>query len=159
MSRLRERTTDSTRPLPDEAVLSGPDESQGHLPGMLRTLGAVAVLAVGAVHLQQYFADYFRVVPIIGPLFLLNFAGATLIGLGLLVPAARLRLVHLLFALGGIGLAATSFVFLFISEQRPLFGFQDYGYRPGIVIALAAEAVAVVTLAAYLAARARRQVA
>jgi hypothetical protein len=43
------------------------------------------VLVVGAVHLEQYFADHFDVVPIIGPLFALNFAGATLIGLGLLV--------------------------------------------------------------------------
>jgi hypothetical protein len=77
------------------------------------------------------------------------------IGLGLLVPAARLRVLHILLALGGIGLAATSFVFLFISEHRPLFGFEDYGYRPGIVIALAAEAAAVVMLGAYLAARAR----
>jgi hypothetical protein len=118
-------------------------------------MGAVAVLVVGAVHLQQYFGEHFAVVPVIGPLFLLNFAGATVIGLGLLVPAARLRLVHVLLALGAIGLAATSFVFLFVSEHTPLFGFQDYGYRPGIVIALAAEAVAVVTLAAYLSARYR----
>jgi hypothetical protein len=79
------------------------------------------------------------------------------IGLGLLVPAMRMRPIHLLLALGGIGLAATSFVFLFISEHQPLFGFQDYGYRPGILIALAAEAVAVVALAAYLAVRGRRR--
>jgi len=97
------------------------------------------------------------VVPVIGPLFALNFAGATLIGLGLLVPAARLRLLHLLLALGGIGLAVTSFAFLFISEHQPLFGFQDYGYRMEIVVALAAEAVAVVALVAYLATRARRR--
>jgi hypothetical protein len=76
---------------------------------------------------------------------------------GLLVPSVRLRLVHLLLALGGIGLAATSFVFLFISEHQPLFGFQDYGYRAGIVVALVAEAMAVVTLGAYVALRARRR--
>jgi hypothetical protein len=120
-------------------------------------LGAIAVLVVGAVHLQQYFGEHFSVVPIIGPLFLLNFAGATVIGVGLLVPSVRLRLVHLLLALGGIGLAATSFVFLFISEHQPLFGFQDYGYRAGIVVALVAEAMAVVTLGAYVALRARRR--
>jgi hypothetical protein len=153
MSQLRERSTLTTRPAPDEAVLSEPP--QGRMPGLLRTVGAIAVLVVGAVHLQQYFAEHFNVVPIIGPLFVLNFAGATVIGLALLIPAARMRVLHLLLALGGIGLAATSFVFLFISEHRPLFGFQDYGYRPGIVIALAAEAVAVVTLAAYVALRAR----
>jgi hypothetical protein len=158
MTQLRERTGHSTRPVPDEAVLTE-ERPTGPAPAILRTLGAAAVLVVGAVHLQQYFADYFSVVPIIGPLFVLNFAGATVIGLGLLFPAARLRLLHVLLALGGIGLAATSFVFLFISEHRPLFGFQDYGYRPGIVIALAAEAVAVVALAAYLAVRMRRRAA
>ncbi|HEU5477614.1 MAG TPA: hypothetical protein VFU64_07295 [Gaiellaceae bacterium] len=159
MSRLRESTTYWERPAPDEAVLAGPGEHpSGHAPAILRTLGAIAVLVVGAVHLEQYIAEHFNVVPIIGPLFALNFAGATLIGLGLLVPAARLRVVHLLLALGGIGLAATSFVFLFISEHQPLFGFQDYGYRTEIVVALAAEAAAVVTLAAYLATRVRRQV-
>ena len=159
MTRLRESTIPATRPLPDEAVLSGPAErADRRAPAVLRTIGAIAVLVVGAVHLQQYIGDHFDVVPVIGPLFALNFAGATVIGLGLLVPAARLRAVHVLLALGGIGLAATSFVLLFVSESRPLFGFQDYGYRPGIVIALVAEAVAVVTLAAYLAVRARRRV-
>jgi hypothetical protein len=155
MSQVRESSTYTTRrPLPDEAVLTE-DRPTGSAPAILRTVGAAAVLVVGAVHLQQYFADHFDVVPVIGVLFLLNFAGATVIGLGLLVPAARLRLVHALPALGGIGLAGTSFVFLFISEHMPLFGFQDYGYRTGIVIALAAEAVAVLALTAYLAVRAR----
>jgi hypothetical protein len=155
MSQLQERSTrTATRPVPDEAVVSGaPDRRPGGAATLLRTIGAIAVLVVGAVHLQQYVAEHFDVVPIIGPLFLLNFVGATVMALGLLIPAARLRILHLPLALGGIGLAATSFVFLFISEHRPLFGFQDYGYRPGIVIALAAEAVAVVALAAYLAMR------
>jgi hypothetical protein len=158
MTRLREGTTPTARPVPDEAVLAGGTErSRSWAPATLRTLGAIAVLVVGAVHLQQYFAVHFRVVPIIGPLFALNFAGATVIGLGLLVPAARLRLVHVLLALGGIGLAATSFVFLFLSEHQPLFGFQDYGYRTAIIVALAAEAVAVVALSAYLVVRARRR--
>jgi hypothetical protein len=61
-----------------------------------------------------------------------------------------------LLALGGIGLAATSFVFLFVSEHQPLFGFHEHGYRAGIVIALAAEAVAVITLGMYLVTERRR---
>lgn len=154
MSRLRERTPDSTRPLPDEAILSEPREQHGRTPAGLRTLGAVAVLVVGAVHLEQYAAGYSGL-SVIGPLFLLNFVGATVIGLGLLVPAARLRPVQLLLALGGIGLAATSFVFLFVSEHQPLFGFHEHGYRAAIVIALVAEAAAVAALAGYLAMRAR----
>jgi hypothetical protein len=120
---------------------------------MLRTIGAIAVLVTGAVHLQQYL--YWPPLPVISPLFLLNFAGATVIGLGLLIPGARLRLLDALLALGGIGLAATSIVFLLISEHQPLFGFHEHGYRAAIVIALAAEGVAIVTLAAYLATRVR----
>ena len=54
-----------------------------------RFLGALSLLAVGAVHLQQY--DYlYSTIPTIGTLFLLNFAGATVIGLGLLAPVGLL---------------------------------------------------------------------
>jgi hypothetical protein len=135
--------------MPDEAVLD--DVRVGSRTGTaLRVLGALAVLVVGAVHLEQYFAVHFDVVPVIGPLFALNFAGAALIALGLLLPLGRL---HIPLALGGIGLAATAFVFLFVSEHQPLFGFQDYGYRPAIVIALAAEAAAVALLGGYLVCR------
>ena len=153
MTQLREGRRETTRPAPDEVELTSPSRA----PAILRTLGAVAVLVVGAVHLEQYFAEHFNVVPTVGPLFVLNFAGATVIGVGLLVPGARMRLLHGLLALGGIGLAATAFVFLFVSEHQPLFGFQDYGYRLEILVALAAEAAAVVTLAAYLATRAGRR--
>jgi hypothetical protein len=41
-----------------------------------------------------------------------------------------------------------------VSEHRPLFGFQDYGYRPAIIVALVAEAAAVVSLGAYVGVRA-----
>ena len=114
MNQLRERSTYATRPLPDEAVLNE-DGSTGATAAILRNLGALAVLVVGAVHLQQYLSAGFDSVRVIGTLFLLNFAGATVIGLGLLVPAARLRVLHGLLALGGIELAGTSFVFLFVS--------------------------------------------
>ena len=54
-----------------------------------RFLGALSLLAVGAVHLQQY--EYlYSTIPTIGTLFLLNFAGATALGLGLLAPVERL---------------------------------------------------------------------
>jgi hypothetical protein len=152
MSVIHEPTTrPSVRPIPDEAEL----ERRAHESGsVLRVLGALAVLAVGAVHLEQYFAVHFAVVPVIGPLFALNFAGAAAIALGLLLPPlARLRV---LLALGGMGLAATSAVFFFISEHRTLFGFEDYGYRPAILAALAAEAAAVVLLGSYLGLRRAR---
>jgi hypothetical protein len=128
------------------------------LSAAARILGALSVLAVGAVHLQQY--DYLY--PTIGTLFLLNFAGATAIGLGLLAPLERLlgRLgatAHALLALGGIGLAATSFVFLLIAERTPVFGFQEPGYDPAAIMASrVAEIVTVVALGGYLAMRSRR---
>jgi hypothetical protein len=155
MSQLRERTTISARPIHDDAAVAAP-----HRDGTgtaLRLLGAIAVLVVGAVHLEQYFGVHFDVVPIIGPLFVLNFAGATVIGIGLLAPLGRLWMLHVLLAIAGMGLAATSFVFLFISERQPLFGFQDYGYRPAILIALVAEAAAVLLLGAYLGTLSRRE--
>ena len=131
------------------------------LSAAARILGALSVLAVGAVHLQQY--DYlYSTIPTIGTLFLLNFAGATAIGLGLLAPLERLlgRLgatAHALLALGGIGLAATSFVFLLIAERTPVFGFQEPGYDPAAIMASrVAEIVTVVALGGYLAMRSRR---
>jgi len=116
----------------------------------LRFLGAAALLGVGAVHLEQYIGVHFRVVPVIGPLFLLNFIGSVLIAAGLFLPLRRL---HGLLALGGIGVGVVSIVFLELSEHGGIFGFQDYGYRTAIVVALAAEAAAAVLLAAYLAVR------
>ena len=123
-----------------------------------RFLGAVSLLAVGAVHLQQYEFLY-SAIPTIGTLFLLNFAGATLIGLGLLAPLERLlgRLgsaaVSLL-ALGGAAQAATAFVFLLISERTPLFGFQEPGYDPPALMASrVAELITVGLLGSFLAAR------
>lgn len=155
MTQVRERSTYAGRPLPDAADVSDPHANHGRT-SILRMLGAVAVLVVGGVHLQQYLAGY-HTIHVIGTLFLLNFIGATLIGLGLLVPMARLRSAQPLLALGGIGLAATSIVFLFISEHQPLFGFQESGYRTAILVALAAEAAAVVALGAYLVVGLRRR--
>src|SRR3954469_8329458 len=125
----------------------------------LRTVGALAVLAVGAVHLQQYEMLYSEI-PTIGTLFILNFAGATVIGLGLLAPLERLLGLRwggaavALLALVGIGLAATAFAFLAIAEQTPLFGFMEPGYDPTAILASrVAEAVTVVSLGAFGVAR------
>ena len=124
----------------------------------LRVLGALSVLAVGAVHLQQFFTLYSEI-PTIGTLFVLNFVGATAIGLGLLAPVEALlgRLggaVVTLLGLGGIGLAATAFVFLIVSERTPLFGFMEPGYDPAAIMASrVAEAATVLFLGGFLVAR------
>jgi hypothetical protein len=123
-----------------------------------RVLGALSLLSVGAVHLQQYLYLY-SAIPTIGTLFVLNFVGATLIGLGLLAPTERLlgrfgRGAVDLLALGGAGLAATAFVFLFVSERTPLFGFMEPGYDPPAILASrVAEAVTVLVLGGFLIAR------
>jgi hypothetical protein len=123
-----------------------------------RFLGALSLLAVGAVHLQQYNYLY-STIPTIGTLFLLNFLGATAIGLGLLAPVERLlgrmgAAVLGLLALGGIGQSAIAFVFLLVAERTPLFGFQEPGYDPpAIMAARVSEIVTVVALSIFLAVR------
>jgi hypothetical protein len=47
-----------------------------------RGLGALSLLAVGAVHLQQY-EDLYSAIPTIGRLFVVDFVAATVLGLGL----------------------------------------------------------------------------
>ncbi len=54
-----------------------------------RALGAIALLVVGGVHLEQYTVAHFSVIPTIGPLFLVNFIAATSLGLVLLIPIRR----------------------------------------------------------------------
>jgi hypothetical protein len=68
-------------------------------------------------------------------LFVLNFVGATLIGLALLAPSERLlgrfgRTAVDLFALGGAGLAATAFVFLYVSERDTVVRLRGAWLRP-----------------------------
>lgn len=120
-----------------------------------RAVGAIGLLVGGGAHLQQYSVAHFSVVPTIGPLFLLDFIAATALALVLLVPIGASpgrwrQLVDTAAAVGGIGVSAGALAALLISEHTPLFGFMEYGYRREIVIALAAEGVAVVALALVL---------
>jgi hypothetical protein len=123
-----------------------------------RGLGALSLLAVGAVHLQQYL-DLYSAIPTIGTLFVLNFAGATIVGVGLLAPVERLLgrlggLAVVLLALAGIAQSATAFVFLWISERTPLFGFMEPGYDPDAILAARiAEVATIVLLGTFLIAR------
>ena len=96
-----------------------------------------------------------RCVPTIGPLFLLNFIGATALGLFLLAPLkSRLgglgKLLDQLAALAGVGLAASGLAALLISEHTPLFGFMEHGYRFVIVFTIASEAAAIAMLTLFL---------
>jgi hypothetical protein len=151
----RRRAGTAEAAIGDVRAVGGPGVYRSSAALAARFLGALSLLAVGAVHLQQY--DYlYSSIPTIGTLFLLNFAGATALGLGLLSPVERLlgRLggaITALLALGGIGLAATAFASLLVAERTPLFGFMEPGYDPpAIATARAAEIATVVLLGAYL---------
>jgi len=130
--------------------------NQRRLPQVALLVGGLAMLAAGADHLEEYIANYFSTVPTIGTLFLLNFIAASGVGVGLLLPLGhffprhgeRLRTA---LALSGIGIAVSSLVGLWISEQSSLFGFMDHGFRPAVVAAIAAETTAALSLGAYLA--------
>jgi hypothetical protein len=123
----------------------------------LRILGALLLLFVGADHYYEYAVDSYSVLPTIGTLFLLNFISATAIGLILLAPVDRLLrrfgvITLQLASFSGFGIAATSLVFLLLSEQTRVFGFMESNYRPAIIVAIASEAAAaVILLLAFLA--------
>ena len=122
-----------------------------------RRLGALTLLIVGGVHLQQYLAGYSDV-PTIGTLFLLNAIGAAVVAVGLMAPFERLvsdrradLAAALLSALGAM-IAIGALIALFISESQPLFGFMEDGYSTAIMIAIASEAITTILLAAVAAA-------
>jgi hypothetical protein len=118
----------------------------------LRVLSALLIVAAGAVHLQQYFGVYYRVIPVIGPLFLADFVLAVVLGLLLVAPIERFsRAFAALVALGGIGFAAGAIIGLEISESGALFGFHEHGYRLAVVLSIALEGAAILTLFGYLA--------
>jgi hypothetical protein len=123
-----------------------------------RLLGALAVLTTGAVHLYE-FERFYSQIPTIGTLFLLNFVGATAIGLCILAPVEHAagrygNVLLVLLAAAGIALAAVAFAFLLVSEQTPLFGFKEPGYDPtGIAAAQVAEVATVLLLSTFLIAR------
>ena len=118
----------------------------------LRVLGAILILFVGADHYYEYSVDGYSALPVIGPLFLLNFVSATALGLVLLAPLRRIlqglgSIALQLAALSGFGIAASSLVALLVSEHTSLFGFMESNYRPAIIVAIASEAAAALCLA------------
>jgi hypothetical protein len=120
-----------------------------------RHLGAVALLAVGLDHLEQFSIDHYSAVPTIGTLFALNFASAAVLALGLLAPVRRLpapaaRWAVPVLACGGIGVAAGSLAGLAASESTGLFGFMESGYRGAIVLSIALEVATIALLSMHL---------
>jgi hypothetical protein len=118
----------------------------------MRFSGALAILAVGGVHLQQYIGAGYRTIPTVGTLFLLNAVASAIVGIGLLAPIERLSPARRadaaigMLALAAVAIAVGSLVALFISESGTLFGFSESGYSTPIVVAIIAEAVAIALL-------------
>jgi hypothetical protein len=117
----------------------------------LRAIGALALIAMGVLHLQQYYDAGYSALPTIGTLFVLNFAGGVALGLALLLPVERLpgragAIAVPLLALTGAAMAATSIVFLLVSEQTPLFGFLETSTSSAITYALLSESIATAAL-------------
>ena len=118
----------------------------------MRFFGAIALLGVGAVHLQQYYGADYSGVPTIGPLFLLNGIGAGILGIILLLPVERVfkgrsRDAALgAVTLGGVMIAVGSLAALFISEYGGLFGFTEPAYSLPVVLAIVAETATLLLL-------------
>jgi hypothetical protein len=119
---------------------------------VVRGVGAVAVLVVGAVHLQQYLGDY-HAIPTIGPLFLLNAIGSTAVAVGLLLPVERWiggrrgEIAVGLLALGGVTIGLGALIALYIAETSTLFGFSEGTFETVMWIAVVSEVAAVILLA------------
>ena len=118
----------------------------------IRGLAAAAVLLSAVVHLDLWDLQNFRVIHIIGPLFLLNVIAGIVIGVVML--AWR----HWLPALAAAGFGATTLIFFWWSVIWGLFGLKEVATGSAQVLAEGAEIAAIVfgLLAAYLSFRSRR---
>jgi hypothetical protein len=107
----------------------------------LRWLGALLIIGVGVVHLEQY-VDFIKDVPTIGTLFLLNSFAAGAICLMLASPFTLLP------ALAGIGVSVGSLVSIVIARYAGsgLFDYREPTWRTPIIIAVALEIAAVFVL-------------
>ncbi|MGI8803282.1 MAG: hypothetical protein ACR2KV_14145 [Solirubrobacteraceae bacterium] len=108
----------------------------------LKAVGALLIIGVGVVHLEQYFDFMIKDVPTVGTLFLLNSFGAGAICVML---AGRFTLVP---ALAGIGLSLGALVSILLARYADsgIFNYREPTWRAPIIIAVALEVVAVVVL-------------
>jgi hypothetical protein len=113
-----------------------------------RGLGGLALLGVGVDHIEQFAIGHYSVIPTIGTLFVLNFAAAIVMVIGLAVSNGGLSL---LFGLGGLGVAAGSLAGLLLSESVGLFGFTEVGYRPAIMLSIGLDVATIVLLGVFVA--------
>jgi hypothetical protein len=120
-------------------------------PALLARLGAAGCLATsGVIHAQLYLHGY-RVIPWIGPTFLLQASGAIAVALLLAITSAGVL------RLAGAGLAAGALGGFVASRTIGIFGFIEYGLQPApqALISVLVEVAAAGLLAVPLFAKAR----
>jgi hypothetical protein len=124
---------------------------------LARRAGAVAILATGAIHLQQLIVQNFQGIPTVRLLFLLNAIGSGVVGACLLAPLDRALptrwadTAEALVTAVGLTIASGSLVALFIAENGSLFGLSTHHYSTVAVLAIVAEGAAVLLLTPMLA--------
>ena len=101
-------------------------------------LAAAGVLLSADVHFDLWYAQGFRVVDTIGPLFLLNAIGGLIIGLVLICWR------HWLPALAAAGFGAATLVAFYLSVTIGLFNFKEIATGEPQLLAQVAEYVALV---------------
>jgi hypothetical protein len=106
-----------------------------------RIAGAICLAGSGFVHAQLYVHGY-RAIPVIGPTFLLQGAGACAVGLLLLFTASPVL------RLGAAGLAAGALIGFALSRTVGVFGFIERGVdpQPQALLSLLAEVAVLVLL-------------
>jgi hypothetical protein len=106
-------------------------------------LGGLCLVASGYLHAQLY-VDGYRVIPKIGPMFLLQASAALAVGILLLLTASPpLRVI-------GVGLAAGALGGFVLSRTVGVFGFTERGWEPApqALLSVLAEVAAIGLLAA-----------
>lgn len=108
-----------------------------------RIASAICLAGTGFMHAQLYVHGY-RAIPVIGPTFLLQGAGALAVGLLLLFAGP------LVLRLGAVGLSAGALVGFILSRTVGVFGFIEKGFdpQPQALLSLLTE-LAVLALLAY----------
>ena len=114
--------------------------------GRLWSLGALATLVVGAVHVQQFVGDVGDV-PTVAELFVANGVGAGAIVIGLTFPRSRA-----LAAIAGIGLSLGALVSLGFARyaENGIFDYTEPDLRAPVIVAILSELAAVALLSACL---------
>jgi hypothetical protein len=115
-----------------------------------RWIAAAAILISGAEHFRLWWSNDYRLIHIIGPLFLLNAIA------GLVIAILLAWRANPLFELAGLGFAVATLGAFFISVYAGLFGFQEALNGSAQLIAGIAEGVAIVILAPMVAVRGLR---